>query len=362
MRHYHIITCDSPDVLGQFDHSGWAGVRPITYAHGARRPVQMNWDILADLARVRSGDFVVLHSQGLLKGVYEAGSSFLVPDADADLFDGPTLLKSAWEAKGDDLRLHQQEYRWWLKLSPSDYYFQEYAPVEGLFSLIADGTIRTLPQRLRYEDKNKTVKGLHKYDFSRVVDVLLSANPVGTTAYSSEGHPFGAANTPPFRELSFVLTEDGYEKNLEAVLVHTLRTQAERFRDAVGQVDCVLNTLPLGYLGMADIVTWATMPYPNWYEHVYNLTVWELKARPLARDLIVDVAESQLLRYLNEVTRLFPPFVSVSHILQGVMVGAPPTASLEENVLPSGHAHRLTVLTFTVGEDQRLDLVRVLSR
>ena len=60
------------------------------------------------------------------------------------------------------------------------------------------------------------------------------------------------------------MTDDLYEKNLEAFLVNKLRIEGWN----------VLNTVPLGYLKMADLLTW--METSDGFMH--SVSIWELKS------------------------------------------------------------------------------------
>ncbi len=83
VRQYHIITCDSDDIRTRFIQYGFVGIRPVlTKSANIGRTVRMNWDILADLARVKEGDYILLHTKGSITGVFEVNED---PVVDAGL-------------------------------------------------------------------------------------------------------------------------------------------------------------------------------------------------------------------------------------------------------------------------------------
>ncbi len=363
-QHFHIITCDSVNTMGEFHSNGWVGVRPILSSDNIPLAVRLNWDIIADLARVQKGDYVILHSQGYLRGVYEALNAFQLDSQDADLFTGVGLTKQSWQSKQSDPRLQNPEYRWWLRIGQAgDMTFPIPAPIDTLFAMIAKGEVKTLPQRLRYEDKNKTVKGLHKYDFAKVLDVLLGFNPQGNVAYSP-------TYTTPFpnsgQNLNYVLTPDNYEKNLEACLVHAIRTDAPIVTNCIGEARNVLNTLPIGYLGMADIVSWSDLDWPDGCEHLWNITVWELKTDNLNEGLVESVIP-QVIKYLRNVRVVFPSSVSHATPLHGVIVARLPHrgtigTTLIQNVLPKHQSYRFSVVGYRPDSSGQLNLSLVCTQ
>ncbi len=88
------------------------------------------------------------------------------------------------------------------------------------------------------------------------------------------------ANTCPRRnyvKLDFnYLTEDSYEKNIEAVLISRIRNGSLQIKDESQHLyfphTNILNTVPVGYLKMADMLTWF-----EWKGKIVNPWIWELK-------------------------------------------------------------------------------------
>lgn len=132
--------------------------------------------------------------------------------------------------------------------------------MEIIFNYIAKNYITSLLVRLRYEDKNKTIKGLIKKDF-------IFINKIFKNFYPSANYNFVNLNQIKYKpsNLSFALTGYLYEKNLEVFLVNKLRN--ERW-------NVLINTVPLGYLKMAHLLTWMETSYG----FIHSVSIWELKS------------------------------------------------------------------------------------
>lgn len=273
-RHYHIITCDDENTFDNFVNMGIVGIRPVNKGN-LSSTVRMNWDILADIARVKEGDYVLLHAKGIIQGVFEVTSNPTIEQNYAQLFNGPNIDTSTWESNWDDIQniISQNRHIWWIPIRPVDDLFFEKMDMDVIFRRIAEGKITSLPQRLRYEDKNKTVKGVTKTDFEKIVDLLYN--------YSSRVTPPNQTPSPlqNIQPIDFdYLTNDGYEKNLEAIIVHRVRSNTMRITGLNFSHTNILNTVPLGYLKMADVLTWSER------NKVINPWIWELKREEI-RDL-----------------------------------------------------------------------------
>ena len=140
--------------------------------------MQLSWDILADLARVKPGDWILLHASGSLSGIFQVTRKPSTAESDADLYDGANITTANWGANDSDERLKTTDtYRWWFSFTPvEDLFFPEELPMSNVFELIAAGRLHSLPQRLRYEDKNKVTKGVSPEDFSLLNALLFNSN------------------------------------------------------------------------------------------------------------------------------------------------------------------------------------------
>jgi len=271
-RHYHIITCDDENVLNNFVNMGRVGIRPVI-TNSINSTVRMNWDILADIARVKEGDYVLLHAKGIIQGVFEVVSNPIIEQRFVQYFDGPNIDTGTWKSNWNAIQntIRQNQYIWWIPLQPLDDLFFEKMDMDVIFRRIAEGKITSLPQRLRYEDKNKTVKGVTKTDFEKIVDLFYNYSSCITPPNQTS---FSLQNPQPI-DFNY-LTNDEYEKNLEAIIVHRVRSNTMRITGLNFSHTKILNTVPLGYLKMADVLTWSER------SKIINPWIWELKANSIS--------------------------------------------------------------------------------
>jgi len=270
-RHYHIITCDDENIFDKFINMGIVGIRPVIKGN-INSTVRMNWDILADIARIKEGDYVLLHAKGIIQGVFEVISEPIIEQNHTQLFNGPNIDANTWKNNWSNVQniISKNQYIWWILIQPVNNLFFEKMDMGVIFHRIAEGKITSLPQRLRYEDKNKTVKGVTKTDFEKIVDLFYN--------YSSRTIPPNQTSSllQSTQPIDFdYLTNDGYEKNLEAIIVHKVRSTAMRITGLNFSHKNILNTVPLGYLKMADVLTWSER------NKIINPWIWELKRKEI---------------------------------------------------------------------------------
>jgi len=276
VRHYHIITCDNEKVLNKFVSTRAVGIRPVLMKRirdrmkRIRNSVRMNWDILADLARVKKGDYILLHAKGIIQGVFEVKEEPRLERRYTPLFNGPSINVTNWQSNWQTIQniLQQKRCIWWIPIEPVEDLFFNKMSMDIIFESIASGRIVSLPQRLRYEDKNKTIKGLTNADFEEIVGCFYNySSPLPVPAQLKT---FSMQNFSSL-DLNY-LTQDRYEKNLEALIVHRIRVGNMCIKDLDFFHSNVLNTVPLGYLKMADLLTWSERG-----NKVVNPWIWELK-------------------------------------------------------------------------------------
>ena len=277
-KHYHIITCDDIETLQKFIEIGKVGIRPVVSKATKKNrkinySVRMNWDILADMARVKKGDYVILHAKGAIQGTFEVVENPFVEEKVAHLFSSHRVEVGNWRDNWDLVEsiATKKSYVWWIPIKPVKGFLFSKMDMAVVFRKIAEGKLPSLPLRLRYEDKNKTIKGITRRDFEEIIYLFMN--------YSSPLSDL-PANTCPRRnyvKLDFnYLTEDSYEKNIEAVLISRIRNGSLQIKDENQQLyfphTNVLNTVPVGYLKMADMLTWS-----EWKNRIVNPWIWELK-------------------------------------------------------------------------------------
>ena len=101
----HIITCDSRERLQEFVDNGYAGVRPIPpktlSKRGLSRKLSTNWDVIADLKRVKAGDLIFLHVEKGLYGLFRATSCFKEERDMPDVYKSKNLNLDYWTKNRD---------------------------------------------------------------------------------------------------------------------------------------------------------------------------------------------------------------------------------------------------------------------
>jgi len=213
------------------------------------------------------------YAKGIIQGVFEVMSNPTIEQNYAQLFNGQNIDTSTWESNWDDIQniISHNQHIWWISIQPINNSFFEKMDMGVIFQRIAEGKITSLPQRLRYEDKNETVKGVTKTDFEKIVDLFYDYS----SCVTSPNQTFSSLqNTQP---INFdYLTNDGYEKNLEAIIVHRVRSNTMRITGLNFSHTNILNTVPLGYLKMADVLTWSER------SKIINPWIWELKANSIS--------------------------------------------------------------------------------
>jgi len=257
--HYHLINCDSIDILKSFIEQREIGIRMPPFKNHITKKnihssVRMCWDILADVARIKREDRVFLHSQGQIIGTFIVTNN---PYTTENFILNAN--KNYWNENFDYVKETINSGEYIIKIPIEIEINYDFLPMEIIFDYIAKNFITSLPVRLRYEDKNKTIKGLIKKDYFLIDKIFKNFYPFATyNLINLNLLQHGTSN------LNFNLTEDLYEKNLEAFLVDLLRNKGWN----------VLNTVPLGYLKMADLLTW--METSDGFIHSVN--IWELKS------------------------------------------------------------------------------------
>ncbi len=356
IRHYHIITCDSYEVMTNFIFSGLVGIRPVlTKSQNLKRritdTVRMNWDILADVARVKKGDYVLLHAGGVIKGIFEVVDDPLVIQTLSHLFDGPNINTKTWFNNWNAVtqQVVSRSPVWIIPIKPhSELYFEEMS-MDVVFNGIAKGIITSLPQRLRYEDKNKTTKGLTENDFEVILELFYNYS-------SGDGGPSQSDGPSNMVPITFdYLTNDGYEKNLEALIVYRIRSGALSISGVQFSHSNVLNTVPLGYLKMADLLTWDMKN-----GRVINPWVWELKVNSLSWNVLKEEIKklSNRALYLNTFFKANQESFKVSGVVVAPAFSRDAINKFRELITPIGVMEELLLVKY-YGEGQNMQFTLV---
>jgi len=214
-RHCHIITVKPREELFSSENKGIVSVYPhITKNIGTT--IRMNWDILADIARVKKDDYIFLHSEGLIKGVYKVIDNPFILNKYKSFLNGPNIVIKKWEKEESKIKkyLKNSDVCWMIPFIPVKGLLFNPMKMEYIFESMARGEIKSLPPRLRYEDKNKTVKGLIENDFNIIVELLYNFSQPASAKLIKHYYPMKKI----YIQFDY-FTEDGYEKNLEAIII-----------------------------------------------------------------------------------------------------------------------------------------------
>ena len=340
MKQYHIITCTDINEMERFiNRCGGVGFCVNTQKQNV---INLAWDILADLSKVKKGDYIFLHSKGLIVGVFEVTSD---PVVIYDEFQ--TLnLKSDYDQILRNFNL--EDYCWWIPFKPVENLQFNPIHMDYVFSMIAEGKLKSLPQRLRYEDKNKIVKTITPEDFSELIKLFMSVSfqtkyPIKNFIYRREA-----------KHLIFDIFHEEYEKNLEAVVCYRLsrnrfRITVDRNNNFLFSNNYVLNTVPLGYLKMADILTWE---YYN--KKAVNVTIWELKKdymnwASIKEETIKIIKRSKFIRsFLNT------NFDIVNAIFVSRDYNENVFRNLKNQIFPIGNIDTLYLINFEVDSHKKV--------
>jgi len=336
VRHYHIITCDDEDILDSFVNKGMVGIRPVIKGN-LTSTVRMNWDILADIARVKEGDYILLHTKGIIQGVFEVTSNPIIEQNYVQLFDAPNIVTNNWRNNWSVVQniISQNRYIWWIPIQPVKNLFFEKMSMDVIFQRIAEGIITSLPQRLRYEDKNKTVKGLTKTDFEKIIRLFHN--------YSHKIIPQNKASHS-FKNIKYIefdfLTNDAYEKNIEAIIVHKVRSNTMKIAGLNFSHTNILNTVPLGYLKMADILTWAEE------NEIINPWIWELKVNSISNYNELKDEIRKLSVRASYVSKLLQNGYKITGIILAKGFSSNVVASFSNIIIPIGSLEEIVLISY----------------
>jgi len=261
--HYHLINCDTLSILKNFIRDGEIGIRMPPF-NDNKNPkdqidskVRMCWDIFADIARIKKGDYVFLHSEGRIIGLFVViNDPFIVNDF-VNIFSN--ITKEHWKANSQEVIDIIANRNFIVKIPIAKVIDYDFVPMSIIFDYIVKGLITSLPIRLRYEDKNKTIKGIMRKDFAIINNIFKNFFP---NAVHVDVDLSRIPHKPT--NIKYDIEEDCYEKNLEAFLVNYFRRNDFN----------VLNTVPVGYLKMVDLLTW--LETEDRFIHYVN--IWELKS------------------------------------------------------------------------------------
>jgi hypothetical protein len=269
----HIITCDTKEKFQEFVTKGYAGVRPIPpktlTERGLKRKIETNWDIIADLKRVKPGDIIFLHVAKKIYGLFNAASYFMEEESIPDVYKGENLNlpfwienKSFWmkgmgDREYDEVR-ESVDYHWKVSIKSSDdLFFDRGLDIMKIFKLKTIGEIQSIPERFLY-DGEKTVKPLLAHDTETIVELLKKENEGVRSTMNIEPY-----NMSKFQKIKLDLHsyqgELSCEKILEAYIMENITYNGtnlkahEEIKKIVGDVDFFANTVFTYYTNFMDV-------------------------------------------------------------------------------------------------------------
>jgi len=272
MRKAHLITCPSYVEYDTFITEGYAGLHPIPVADDKKvttrvlgTKITTNWDIIADLKRVKPDDYIFLHVRGdLIYGPFLAASYFLEsPDMPSN-FKSINLNIEYWSKHYEDQEF-DEKFPWRVSIKSIDGVTKKagFNSME-LFKLKTIGLIQSLPERFLYHDKAKIVKPLLNHE-TGIVLRLLSELP--SEFISVTPNPLKDFNTIMLNLKSY----DGEvyrEKILEAWLMENItyngtnRAQYDNLINIFSEVQHFVNSIFTYYANFMDVLFYNEMHPP----------------------------------------------------------------------------------------------------
>lgn len=256
MHGVHLITVTNRSTYERFISEGYLGVAPQRGKHHKRWVSTV--DTLADLHRVRAGDWIFIMVKGeKIYGVFRATTPFK---------QDPNTPS---EYKTENLRYYPPEPCWQNlsenEFSEPDYFYQvaiesipEYnfelgIDYRDIFQLKNLGKIWTVPERFKYPETTKTVKPLTPKEAMALIEVFRRENPRGLK--EEEVIPKNLSDFDPISiPLDFHDNEAQHEKILEAWVLQQLGSFSNNdVKRLLGSFDYYANAVPSFYLDTMDI-------------------------------------------------------------------------------------------------------------
>ena len=302
----HIVSVDNKEMFEQFSNEGYVGVRfPLKYYKKIKEgPLKGRdiyyllstiYDIFADLKRVKVADKIFVHVKGEQKifGVFRAASTFLESPIIPKVFRSYNLLKERLVEKKLP-PLSESDFLWQVSIkSDEKLYFDEGFDANEIFKLkdLCQG-IWTIPERWKYEDKQKTVRPLLPEEGDKLIELLWKYNPPGP----SKSH-VASKNLKQFKTIGLPLVPtNGYvrdEKLMEAwVMANALKPEDsdayQNIKGVFGDFSFIANTIRSFYIKFMDIFGY----YENTNPKVYKII--ETKTKEASKEHV-----DQLFKYMK---------------------------------------------------------------
>ena len=307
----HIITCLSMDEYNKFIHSGYAGVMPILLndndvtTRKLSSKIGTNWDVIADLKRVKIGDYIFLHTQKNIFGPFRATTHFLESPQTPNFLKSHNLKINYWLTHYRQLQDGEYDYFWKIGIESIDGVTKHngFSSME-LFKLRSIGLIQSIPQRFQYHDKPKIVKPLLNHELQKILDLL---DTVGGNSPLS----FSAMDLNNYVKIKLDL--DSYngivfrEKILEAWIMENITSNGDNpneYRnicETIGNAKHFVNSIFTYYTNFMDVLFYDESENPEEeYCHIcnkyssknkINIRVIELKRNFVSEDTLYQIQE-----------------------------------------------------------------------
>jgi hypothetical protein len=265
MNRAHLITCQSIDDYTTFINDGYAGLYPIQVEPAEianerklAAKIGTNWDIIADLKRVKINDLIYLHVRGdNIYGPFMATTYFLESPLMPHQFKSLNLRISYWN-NSYDKPTFLEPYPWKVAIKSIDKVTNGtgFNSME-LFKLKTVGSIHSIPERFFYHDKPKIVKPLLSHESEIISDILgrVSSGPyLSVSANSLNGY------LPITLDLNSYNGEVYREKILEAWLMENVtfngnnHSEYSNITSIFGNITHFANSIYTYYTNFMDIL------------------------------------------------------------------------------------------------------------
>lgn len=260
----HIINCSS-EVFEEFVSNGYIGVGIVTPVDQTRRSkmsaLQTSYSMIADMKSIREGDFVFIHSDQKIYGVFEAATEFLEQPDIPDHYKSDNLKIEEWERASSfpDFPFCRQ-----IAIKPhGNLCFVNGFDSTEVFKLKGEGKIWTIPDRWRYTDTNRAVRPLTMQEAKCLIEILMREN-----SDSEDRRAFNPKALSSFNKIFLVLEPlSGHrelrgEKILESwILDNATERQGNALEhrnvvDSIGKMTYYGNNIPAFYLNFIDIFSY----------------------------------------------------------------------------------------------------------
>lgn len=265
MKRAHIITCLSYEDYSTFIAEGYAGLYPIKADEITQRKlaskITTNWDIIADLKRVKPDDYIFLHVRNdKIYGPFIATTYFLESLQMPAVFKSANLHIDYWTEHYVHTDFDFNPFPWRVGIKSVEGITREggFNSME-LFKLKSTGLIQSVPDRFLYHDKPKIVKPLLTHETETMLKIL-----------DSIPSPFLTVNNNGFEEFDKIrLHLRSYngelfrEKILEAWLMENItlngdnRLQFENIKSIFGETHHFVNSIFTYYANFLDVLLYS---------------------------------------------------------------------------------------------------------